>query len=220
MSVCFDKVAVVYGFLEKVLFGSNLQRMRLKYLDRMENSKQILLVGEGCGFFLEKLLKVNEKAVITIVEPSERMIHQAKARVPVKDRERVVFCNMTFERFVPSKTFDAAGTFFYWDCFRENQLKVFLPKLFDCLKAEGFLINVDFFELAHPDGTGLKLTHFILLRILFGFFGFATGIENTRVLDIEPIAVAYGFYATDTCFDEKLPVKGQVFQRRFVKSHP
>ena len=70
MSVCFDKVASVYGFLEKALFGSNLQRMRLQYLNRMEKPKQILLVGEGCGF-LERLLEVNEKAVITVVEPSE-----------------------------------------------------------------------------------------------------------------------------------------------------
>jgi len=67
MSVCFDKVAVVYGFLEKALFGSNLQRMRLQYLNRMKNPKQILLVGEGCGFFLERLLEMNEKAVITVV---------------------------------------------------------------------------------------------------------------------------------------------------------
>ena len=216
MSVCFDRVAVVYGFLEQALFGPNLQRMRLQYLNRMENSKQILLVGEGCGFFLERLLEVNEKAFITVVEPSERMINQAKARVPEKDRERIVFCNMTFERFVPSETFDAAGTFFYWDCFRENQLKALLPKLFNCLKAEGFLINVDFFESSQPDENGFKLTHFILLRILYGFFGFATGIESTRVLEIEPIALANGFYASDTCLDEKFPVKGQVFQRRFV----
>ena len=216
MSVCFDKVAAVYGFLEKALFGSKLQRMRLQYLNRMEKPKQILLVGEGCGFFLERLLEMNEKAVITVVEPSEGMIAQAKARVPEKDRERVVFCNMTFDRFVPSETFDAAGTFFYWDCFRENQLKALLPKLFVCLKAEGFLINVDFFESTHTDETGFKLTHFILLRFLYGFFGFATGIESSRVSEIEPIALANGFYAIDTCLDEKLPVKAQVFQRRFV----
>jgi len=148
------------------------------------------------------------------------MIAQAKARVAEKDRERVVFCNMTFDRFLPSETFDAAGTFFYWDCFRENQLKALLPKLFVCLKAEGFLINVDFFESTHTDETGFKLTHFILLRFLYGFFGFATGIESSRVSEIEPIALANGFYAIDTCLDEKLPVKAQVFQRRFVKSHP
>ena len=216
MSVCFDKVADIYGFLEKALFGSNLQRMRLQYLNWMEKPKQILLVGEGCGFFLERLLEVNEKAVITVVEPSEGMIEQAKAKVPEKDRERVFFCNMTFDRFVPFETFDAAATFFYWDCFREDQLKALLSKLFVCLKAEGFLINVDFFESTRTDENGFKLTHFILLRILYGFFGFTTGIESTRVLEIEPIALANGFYVIDTCLDEKLPVKGQVFQRKFV----
>ena len=95
-------------------------------------------------------------------------------------------------------------------------MKALLPKLFVSLKAEGFLINVDFFESTLTDESGFKLTHFILLRILYGFFGFATGIESTRVSEIEPIALANGFYAIDTCLDEKLPVKGQVFKRRFV----
>ena len=61
---------------------------------------------------------------------------------------------------------------------------------------------------------------FIMLRFLYGFFGFATGIESTRVSDIEPVALAKGFYAIETCLHEKLPVKGAVFRRRFVKSHP
>ena len=217
MPVCFDKVAIAYGVLEKALFGSSLQLMRCRYLNQIEDSKEILLVGEGCGFFLKKLLEVNAEAMITVVEPSENMINQAASRVPHKDRKRVVFCNAAFGQFVPAGTFDAACTFFFWDCFRENQTKALLPRLLNCLEPDGLLINADFVEPSSSSGRRFKISHFILLRILYGFFGFATGIESTRVFEIEPVALGNGFIAKDTYMHEKLPFKGQVFQRRFVK---
>ena len=148
------------------------------------------------------------------------MIRKAKSRIPVKDRNRVVFYNVTFDRFVPNETFDAAGTFFFWDCFRERQLKSLLPKLLNYLESESLFINVDFYEPAYSEKSWLKFLHFILLRALYGFFGFSTGIESTRVSDIEPVALAKGFYASETCLHEKLPVKGQVFRRKFVKNEP
>ena len=217
MPVCFDKVAIAYGFLEKALFGSSLQQMRCRYLNQIEDSKKILLVGEGCGFFLKKLLEVNAEAMITVVEPSENMINQAASRVPHKDRKRVVFCNAAFGQFVPAGTFDAACTFFFWDCFRENQTKAMLPSLLDCLDPDGLLINADFVEPSSSVGRRFKISHFILLRILYGFFGFATGIESTRVIEIEPVASGNGYFAKDTHLHETLPIKAQIFQRRFIK---
>ena len=217
MSVCFDKIAIAYGFLEKALFGSNLQEMRCRYLNRIEDFKEILLVGEGCGFFLRKLLGVNTGATVTVVESSENMIKQAKSRVLHKDRKRVVFCHATLEQFVSTRKFDAACTFFFWDCFPENQMKAMLPRLLDCLEPDGLLINADFVDPLPSVGRRFKTSHFILLRILYGFFGFATGIESTRVFEIEPVALGNGFIAKDTYLHEKLPFKGQVFQRRFIK---
>ena len=218
MSACFDKVAIVYGVLEKTLFGSKLQEMRCRYLNRIENSKEILLVGEGCGFFLIKLLEVNSEAMITVVEPSKNMIRQAESKVPHKDRKRVAFCNVALGQFSSTEKFDAICTFFFWDCFRENQMKAMFPILLDFLRHDGSLINVDFAEPSSFEGRRYKISHFILLRILYGFFGLATGIESTRVLEIEPIAWENGLFTKDTHEDEKLPFRGHVFRRRFVQN--
>lgn len=220
MPICFDKVASSYLFLEKALFGSSLQQMRCSHLSHIENSKKILLVGEGCGFFLRRLLEVNQEAMITVVEPSERMVQQAKSRVPDHDRQRVFFCKTPLEEFLPQVQFNAACTCFLWDCFEENQIKKLLPKVLDCLESGGFLINVDFAETRSSEGRRFKISHFILLRMLYGFFRFTTGIESTRVTEIKPMAESNGFYVMDSRNHEKLPILSEVFRRKNFEMCP
>ena len=72
MSSEFDRLASAYPFLEHFLFGSKLQEMRCVYLPQLADCQDILLIGEGTGLFLEKLLMVNPKAKVTVIDQSAK----------------------------------------------------------------------------------------------------------------------------------------------------
>ena len=213
MSTGFDKLAPWYGILESLLFGSRLQEMRCAYLDQLKDAGTVLLVGEGTGLFLERLLKANPEATVSVVEPSAKMIDQCRKRVPSGDCRRVTFHKSTLLEFESAQRFDALCTFFFWDCFDEDQLRVMLPAIFRFHKPESFWIDADFFEM--PKGAhGITLCHFLLLRMLYGFFGLATGIEARRVVDIEPMAKQNGFFVNESLKAKKFPIQARIFSRR------
>lgn len=212
MSSGFDRLASSYGGLEHFLFGSRLQEMRCVYLAQLANCQDILLIGEGTGLFLEKLLLVNPKAKVTVIDQSAKMIKRARGRVAGQDLHRVSFQTVAFENFRSANEFDAVCTFFFWDCFEKDRIREMLPLLPHCMKREGLWFEVDFFE----DQQGALLSriwHYFLLRFLYGFFGYATGIEARWVEEIEPLAKENGFSLTHSQWADRLPVRARIFQK-------
>jgi len=213
MSSGFDRIAPFYGFFESFLFGSKLQEMRCTYLEQLAHRRDILLIGEGTGLFLERLLQVNPKANVTVVEQSAEMMERSRSRVAEKDSSRATFHKVALQEFDSVKRFDAVCTFFFWDCFEQSQLRAMLPTLSKYTKGESLWIDVDFFEM--QEGVPLtKWWHFILIRMLYGFFGLATGIEARQVVEIEPLAKQNGFFVTASHRSEKFPIRARIFQKR------
>jgi len=213
MSSGFDKIAPFYGVFESFLFGSKLQEMRCAYLDQLADRRDILLIGEGTGLFLEKLLQVNPKTNVTVVEQSAEMIERSRNRVIAQDSGRVTFHKVALQEFDTVKRFDSVCTFFFWDCFEKSQLRAMLPILSKYAKGQSLWIDVDFFEI--QEGSLLsKCWHFMLIRVLYGFFGLATGIEARQVVEIEPLAKQNGFFVTASHRTEKFPIRARIFQKR------
>ena len=209
----FDRIAPFYGVFESFLFGSKLQEMRCVYLDQLSDRRDILLIGEGTGLFLERLLKVNPKTNVTVVEQSVEMMERSKNRVVAEDSGRVTFHKVALQEFDSVKRFDAVCTFFFWDCFEQSQLRAMLPILSKYTKGESLWIDVDFFEI--QQGAPLsKCWHFMLIRVLYGFFGLATGIEARQVVEIEPLAKQNGFSVIASDRSEKFPIRARIFKKR------
>ena len=215
MSQAFDKIAPAYVHLERLLFGSRLQAMRCAFLNRVTQSKKVLLVGEGPGSFLAELLKTNQVGFVTVVEPSARMISLARSRVKEKDLDRVSFLRSTLEEADLSRSYDAACTICFWDCFTEADIRSLFPKMSGCIKRGGNWLNVDFCE----SGPSLPAFNFLLLRVLYGFFNLATSIEARRVVNVEPIANSNGLHSLQCNQDEIFPIKAQFFEKRFQPDH-
>ena len=211
MSQAFDKIAPAYVHLERILFDSRLQAMRCAFLNRVTQAKKVLLVGEGPGSFLAELLKTNQEGFVTVVEPSARMISLARSRVKEKDLDRVSFLRSTLEVADLSRSYDAACTICFWDCFTEAKIRNLFPKMSRCIKNGGKWLNVDFCE---PKNCS-PISHFLLLRFLYGFFDLATGIGAMRVVDVEPIANSNGLHSLQCKQDKIFPIKAQFFAKRF-----
>ena len=212
MSTGFDKLAPWYGILESLLFGSRLQEMRCAYLNQLTRVGNVLLIGEGTGLFLKRLLEVNPEATVDVVESSGGMIDRSRNRIAKKDLCRVNFHKTTLLEFESIQNFDAVCTFFFWDCFEEYQLRMMLPAFSKYAKHGSLWIDVDFFELSEGVPK-LNLRHFLLIRMLYGFFGLATGIEAKRIVDIEPMVKQNGFLVTESRTDKKFPIRARIFRR-------
>ena len=219
MSSGFDRIAPFYGVFESFLFGSKLQEMRCAYLDQLADRRDILLIGEGTGLFLERLLKVNPKTKVTVVEQSAEMMERSRNRVDARDFGRVTFHRVALQEFDAVERFDAVCTFFFWDCFEKSQLQAMLPILSKYTDGESLWIDVDFFEI--QEGALItKCWHFMLIRILYGFFALATGIQARYVVEIEPLARQNGFSVIESHRSEKFPVRARIFKREIGRGVP
>ena len=84
----FDRLAGVYRLLEFAAFGRDLERARFCLLDRLAPCTRILVLGEGDGCALERLLALAPAAEIHCVDISAAMLAGASARRTVGGRVR------------------------------------------------------------------------------------------------------------------------------------
>ncbi len=77
----FDRLARIYRALEFLAFGGALERARFCFLDRLGGCDDILVLGEGDGRCLERLVGLAPHARIRCVDSSPAMLAVAAARV-------------------------------------------------------------------------------------------------------------------------------------------
>jgi len=77
----FDSLAAHYRWMEWLLAGRKLQRCRTAFLRRINPPREVLLLGEGNGRFLEALLQAHPQARVTCVDASAAMLERARARM-------------------------------------------------------------------------------------------------------------------------------------------
>jgi hypothetical protein len=86
-----DSIARGYRWLEYVAFGFELEHARFDFLSHAAEARRVLILGEGDGRFLARLLESNRHASIAVIEASPRMIDLARPRVPIWECSRVEF---------------------------------------------------------------------------------------------------------------------------------
>jgi ubiquinone/menaquinone biosynthesis C-methylase UbiE len=77
----FDRLAGIYRALEYIAFGRDLERARFFHLDRLSESRSILVLGEGDGRCLERLVSAAPKARIDCLDFSPAMLACAARRI-------------------------------------------------------------------------------------------------------------------------------------------
>jgi ubiquinone/menaquinone biosynthesis C-methylase UbiE len=171
-----------YLFLETISFGNQLQQCRISQIAELKEVKNVLILGDGNGRFLESLLKSNCNAEIESLDISRNMIGLANARItPLPNNSQVVFIHTdVFDWNFPKCKYDLIVTNFFLDCFTYSELTNLLEKISLSLKPQGKLIYGDFNV---PNSLLIKTLTSLLLYGMYLFFRIFTQISANSLYD-------------------------------------
>jgi ubiquinone/menaquinone biosynthesis C-methylase UbiE len=190
----FDRLAPHYEWMERVLAGGKLQRMRMAWLSELYGDR-VLLAGEGHGRFLVPLSQHLPEARITCLDASAGMLAVARRRLErlhPAALERVEW----IQADLPAPglgEFDLIVTNFFLDCFDGAQL----ADVMDCLAAAcapgGHWLVCDFAVPSHPVA---RVAAEAALGLMYCFFRVVTRLPARSLESPFPLMEARGFQQT------------------------
>lgn len=194
----FDMLAPIYDRLAGFIFGSEIYKAQLFFLDKVKEGDNILIIGGGTGKILEK---ISAGAHVTYIDLSPEMVKRAK--------ERNFGCNVRFiigsYRDVPREEFDIIITPFFLDLFTTSHVKLITKVLSQRMKVDGLWLFTDFQKTN-------KIMHTLLLWLMYRFFRVTCDIEAKTLPDFSS--------AFTSCFkvlDEKSSFGGMIISRLLKK---
>jgi ubiquinone/menaquinone biosynthesis C-methylase UbiE len=187
----FDRLARSYRLLEFVAFGRDLERARFCFADRLRDARSVLLLGEGDGRFLARLVTIAPAARIHCVDISAAMLACAADRLPPAARDRVTFEQADVSSFAwPSARYDAVTTLFFLDCFGPAQVTDIVAGVATALQPQAQWLFADF--VMPPRGLP-RVRARAWLAMLYTFFRWQTGLSVRALPPSEAIIKAAGF---------------------------
>lgn len=167
----FDRVVRVYPLLERLVYGQRLGRGRCVFLGELSTCRNLLLLGEGNGRFLSRLLAANPLATVTVVEISPRMIAAARSRLSAAEAARVRWVQASaLDLELPPGSFDAVVTHYFFDLFRPHEQARLLQTGLCALAPDGLWQDTEFLGAAGR-GKWWRLRNRLLLLCSYHFLG-------------------------------------------------
>lgn len=189
----FDRLAPIYRVLEFVAFGGDLERARFCHIDRLRDRREILVLGEGDGRFVARLVGIAPQARIHCIDSSPAMLSKAAGRLSAADRERVTFtCADALALQLPPARYDAVTTLFFLDCFGREHVEAMTRRIGASLAPDAIWLFADF---VLPPGGWRRLRARIWLAVLYTFFRWQTGLETRELPPSERAIEHVGFRA-------------------------
>lgn len=188
----FDKLAPWYLFLEKFTFGNQLQKCRITQIEKLKDAKNVLLLGDGNGRFLQSFIKTNKSAKIDSLDISKKMITLAQNRValiPIDHQVNFIHKDV-FKWEFPKTKYDLIVTNFFLDCFTFQELTILTEKISYSIKPEGKLLYGDF---NIPKARFKKILILPLLNMMYLFFKIFTHISAQTLSDPAQLFTENGF---------------------------
>ncbi len=202
----FCRLAAVYSTLERLAFGPRLEQARFCHLDYLRDCRDILLLGEGDGRCLARLAQMAPNARLHMVDSSPGMLQRAVTRLDELTQRRVTFIPADVTSWQPpAQAYDAVVTVFFLDCLVEEQVRSLVNKLQPALRPGARWVWADF---VLPSQSIKRLRARFWLRIIYGFFNYAAGLQARALPPTEEILATAGWQ----------PLATREFQDIFARS--
>jgi len=190
----FDRLARPYRWLEYLTFGPALERCRFHFLPDLTRARHALVLGDGDGRFLRRLLEANPQLHADVADISPAMLALLNERLDSGMRRRVTLHQADLRNWAPpGRDYDLVVTHFFLDCLFEEELAGLIESIQPKL-VSGALWVVS--EFARPQEGARALVSGAVISILYGIFGVLTGLA-VRSLPDHPAAFRHaGFQCT------------------------
>lgn len=188
----FDWIARPYRWLEYVTLGPMLQRCRTYFLPQIAGCEKALVLGDGDGRFLAKLMAQNLTLQADAVDTSGTMLELLTLRVDrttpgASMRLRTHHGNAL--EFVQGEGYDLVVTHFLLDCLVQEDVEKLVASVRTRMQPGAVWLISDF---RTPEGF-LEWPSRVLIRSLYLAFRMATGLRTSRLPDYATSLVLAGF---------------------------
>jgi hypothetical protein len=179
----FDRIARPYRWLEYMSFGPCLGRCRNAQLVHLTSARHALLLGDGDGRFLARLLAENPTLTADVVDSSEAMLRILDRRIrrcrpPARHRIRLHHADAL--QWKPTASYDLIVSHFFLDCFFPRQVEqLFAGLLPHALPGAQWVIS----EFAIPRNAFAAYLARGIVGSLYRVFGVLTGLPVRALPD-------------------------------------
>ena len=181
----FGRLAGVYEGLERLAYGKLLMRARVTFLNELKCAEHVLILGEGDGRFLLKLLRMNPYGSVTVIDNSAGMLRRAEVRVAAERpaaRPRVSFrLQDALTAPLTPNTYDALVTHFFLDVFPAPLLGQLVPRLASTLKPGGVWLLADFAAPQTLTSPLPRLYSQFMIPLMYTFFRAQTALPASTL---------------------------------------
>jgi SAM-dependent methyltransferase len=183
-----------YRWIEYAAFGTALEDRRFAFLPYLADARNILILGEGDGRTLERVLAQAPVARIDVIEKSAEMIELARQRAGNQAHRVRFLCQDALTGELPGAPYDAIVTLFFLDCFEERDARCLIRRLAASLGPEGVWLLSEF---AIPDRGWRRWHAQLWVGTMYRFFGVATGLQTQALPPIERLMTEAGLRRTE-----------------------
>jgi Methyltransferase domain len=175
----FDRVARPYRWLEYFSFGPWLARCRCTHLVHLTRARHALVLGDGDGRFLSRLLAANPNMTADVVDSSHAMLRLLEHRTR-HARQRVRLYPIDALQWTPSGPYDLIVSHFFLDCFLIEELEQLLDQVLPhALPGAQWVIS----EFAIPRNALAAFFARALIGLLYRVFALLTGLRVRALPD-------------------------------------
>jgi SAM-dependent methyltransferase len=189
----FDRVARIYRWSEYLALGPLLERTRFHFLPQLKDRSNALVLGDGDGRFLARLMAQNPTLHATAVDTSAKMLALLQQRclrsAPSAATRLTTIHGSALQADAPPHT-DLIATHFFLDCLTQPQVDALVQRL-AAQVAPGCLWVVS--DFAIPGHSLLRPVAAAYIRALYLAFRLLTGLRVTHLPYPEQALAAAGF---------------------------
>jgi ubiquinone/menaquinone biosynthesis C-methylase UbiE len=176
----FDPVARPYRWLEYMSFGPWLGRCRNAQIVHLSGACHALLLGDGDGRFLVRLLAANPTLTADVVDSSQAMLRLLQRRCGPQACHRIRLHHADALNWKPTGSYDLIVSHFFLDCFFPQQLEqLFAGVLPHALPGAQWVIS----EFAIPPNAFARYLARGIIGFLYRAFGLLTGLPVRALPD-------------------------------------
>jgi SAM-dependent methyltransferase len=186
----FDRLALVYRWMEWLTFGPFLSRCRCAFLHRLSQHQRALILGDGDGRFTASLLTYNPAVLVDAVDASHVMLSELLRRArPHRSRVQIQAADIRAWE-PPRAAYDLVVTHFFLDCFTTDEVASLAAQIRSRMRPDAAWIVSEFAFPANRFGRFIARP---LIWFLYRAFGVLTGLRIRALPDHRKALSQSGF---------------------------